>query len=160
SLRLSATGPGGLQRRSRGRRSMRLRPLDPGDERLREPHRRPPRRRRRPRHARLRSEARGIAAPVGRKLNRGPAETDTACVSRLRESPLALRLYVGGFLLFVWGTALFHHGNAPLRTFVSAFLLTLIPLFFLLRGSRVAWAALLVVELGAAALHLLRGPRW
>lgn len=81
-------------------------------------------------------------------------------VSRFRESPLAIRLYVVGFLLLVWAPVPFNHGNAPAGRIVAAFLLTLIPLVFLLVGSRVAWIVLLVVEVAALIFNLLVGPRW
>ena len=81
-------------------------------------------------------------------------------VSRFRESPLAIRLYVVGFLLLVWAPVPFNHGNAPAGRFVAALLLTLIPFVFLLIGSRVAWIVLLVIEVAALIFNLLAGPRW
>jgi hypothetical protein len=81
-------------------------------------------------------------------------------MSRIRQSPLTIRLYVAGFLLFVWAPVPFDHGDAPLRIFVGAFLLNLIPLAFLLRRSRVAWVLLLVAELGALVFNLLVDPHW
>jgi hypothetical protein len=81
-------------------------------------------------------------------------------MSRIRESPLAIRLYVAGFLLVVWAPVPFDHGDAPTGTFAGAFLLNLIPLVFPLGRSRVAWAFLLVVEFGALVFNLLAGPRW
>lgn len=71
-----------------------------------------------------------------------------------------IRLYVAGFLLFVWAPIPFEHGNAPAGRFVAAFVLTLIPLVFVLRGSRIAWIVLLAVEVAALIFNLLAGPRW
>lgn len=85
---------------------------------------------------------------------------DTDLVSRFRASPLAIRLYAVGFFLLVWAPVPFDHGSAPAGTFVAAFLLTLIPFVFLLRGSRIAWIVLLVIEVAALILNLLVGPRW
>ena len=45
-------------------------------------------------------------------------------MSRFRESPVGIRLYVAGFVLVVWVSVPFHYGDAPLGTFVVAFLLT------------------------------------
>jgi hypothetical protein len=81
-------------------------------------------------------------------------------VSRFRESPLAIRLYVVGFFLLVWAPVPFDHGNAPAGRIVAAFLLTLIPFVFLLMRSRVAWVVLLAIEVAALAFNLLTGPRW
>lgn len=81
-------------------------------------------------------------------------------MSRFLESPFALRLYVVGFVLIVWAPAPFHHGDAPLGTFVAAFLLSLIPLAFLLRGDLVAWVFLLILQVGVLVINLLVGPRW
>jgi hypothetical protein len=81
-------------------------------------------------------------------------------VSRFRESPLAIRLYVVGVFLLVWAPVPFDHGNAPAGRIVAAFLLTLIPFVFLLMGSRVAWIVLLAIEVAALTFNLLTGPRW
>lgn len=81
-------------------------------------------------------------------------------MSRFRESPLAIRLYVVGFFLLVWAPVPFDHGNAPAGRIVAAFLLTLIPFVFLLMRSRVAWIVLLAIEVASLAFNLLTGPRW
>lgn len=71
-----------------------------------------------------------------------------------------IRLYIAGFLLFVWAPVPFNHGDAPAGRFVAAFLLSLIPFVFVLRGSRVAWVVLLAVEAAALIFNLVAGPRW
>lgn len=81
-------------------------------------------------------------------------------MSRFRDSPLAIRLYVIGFVLLVWGPVPFHHGSAPVGIFIAAFLVSAIPLVYLLRGSRAAWTFLLVIEAAALIVNLLAGPRW
>lgn len=81
-------------------------------------------------------------------------------MSRFRESPLAIRLYVVGFLLLVWAPVPFNHGDAPTGRIVAAFLLSLIPFVFLLMGSRVAWIVLLVIEVAALIFNLLVDPPW
>lgn len=94
------------------------------------------------------------------RLESRVSHVDTDLVSRFRESPLAIRLYAIGFFLLVWAPVPFTHGNAPAGTFIAALLLTLIPFVLLLRGSRVAWIVLLLIEAAALIFNLLVGPRW
>jgi hypothetical protein len=75
-------------------------------------------------------------------------------VARIREGPGVLWAFAVAWLGWFALTALLYGGDAPFRTFAGAFVVMAVAAFFLLRGSRVAWA-LLVLTNGAAALSLL-----
>jgi hypothetical protein len=56
-------------------------------------------------------------------------------------------------------TALLFGGDAPLRIYVQAFLVLLVLVIFLLRGSRIAWT-LCVLGDGAVIISVLSRGKW
>src|SRR5262245_15246941 len=104
----------------------------------------------------VRLKRNATAADSGQVSHRAPAAMHRP--RAFSDSPWTLRLYAIGFIVIVWGDVPFNHGGAQLTTFLSAFLLTLMGLFFVVRGSRVAWTIFLLLELGALSVNVALGP--
>jgi len=80
-------------------------------------------------------------------------------VARLLESPRALQAGAAAWLAWFVLGALLYGGAAPLRTYIQAFVVLLAVAIFLLRGSRIAWA-LVVLANGVTVLLILPRGNW
>ncbi|MDX6603042.1 MAG: hypothetical protein QOF13_2244 [Solirubrobacterales bacterium] len=78
----------------------------------------------------------------------------------VRESPLSLKLSAILFLAAFWGPVAVNHGSAPLSTYLGAFALTLAPLIFVLRGSRIAWIVSVALMAASVVGVLVNGTLW
>jgi hypothetical protein len=80
-------------------------------------------------------------------------------VARLRESPIALQVVAVAWLAWFALGSWLYGGDAPLRIYVQAFVILLAAAIFLLRGSRIAWA-LVVLANGVTAISVLSRGDW
>lgn len=81
-------------------------------------------------------------------------------MSRLRESPRPLQVVAIAWLAWFALGSLLYGGGAPIRVYVFAFIVLLTVAVILLRGSRIAWVLVVLVNSVALVSALFRGEWW
>lgn len=81
-------------------------------------------------------------------------------MTRIGQSPFALKVAGVAFLAGLWVPAIFDHGDAAASIFIGAVLLTVAPVVFMLRGSRIAWVLTLLLAAGGIVGVALNGSWW